>query len=75
MTLYKRLTLVAEHRRIVKVFYPVFPPDQNAAEVAAWLADRPRAVIQHASRHRSQGALTALADRLPSTARASRARS
>ena len=35
--LYKRLTLVAEHRRIVKVFYPVFPPDENAAEVLAWL--------------------------------------
>jgi peroxiredoxin len=35
--LYKRLALVAERRRIVKVFYPVFPPDENAAEVAAWL--------------------------------------
>jgi peroxiredoxin len=35
--LYKRLALVAEGGRIVKVFYPVFPPDENAAEVAAWL--------------------------------------
>ena len=35
--LYKRLALVAEQGRIVKVFYPVFPPDENAAEVAAWL--------------------------------------
>jgi peroxiredoxin len=35
--LYKRLALVAEARRIVKVFYPVFPPDENAAEVVAWL--------------------------------------
>jgi peroxiredoxin len=35
--LYRRLTLVAEGGRIVKVFYPVFPPDQNAAEVVAWL--------------------------------------
>jgi peroxiredoxin len=40
MTLYKRLTLVAEAGRIVKAFYPVFPPDRNAAEVLAWLATR-----------------------------------
>ncbi len=38
--LYKRLALVAERGRIVKVFYPVFPPDENAAEVAAWLRER-----------------------------------
>jgi peroxiredoxin len=37
LTLYRRLTLVAETGRIVKVFYPVFPPDANAAEVLAWL--------------------------------------
>ncbi len=36
--LYKRLSLVAERGRIVKVFYPVFPPDRNAADVVAWLA-------------------------------------
>jgi peroxiredoxin len=41
MTLYRRLTLVAEAGTIVKAFYPVFPPDRNAAEVLAWLADRP----------------------------------
>jgi peroxiredoxin len=35
--LYKRLALVAERGRVVKVFYPVFPPDENAADVAAWL--------------------------------------
>jgi peroxiredoxin len=40
--LYKRLTLVAEVGRIVKVFYPVFPPDENAAEVLAWLRGRLR---------------------------------
>lgn len=39
-TLYKRLTLIAEAGHIVKVFYPVFPPDRNAAAVLAWLADR-----------------------------------
>jgi peroxiredoxin len=37
MELYKRLTLVAENGRIAKVFYPVFPPDQNASDVLAWL--------------------------------------
>lgn len=37
MILYKRLTLVAEAGAVVKVFYPVFPPDENAAEVLTWL--------------------------------------
>jgi peroxiredoxin len=40
LTLYKRLALVAERGRIVKVFYPVFPPDANAGEVLAWLRSR-----------------------------------
>jgi peroxiredoxin len=40
LALYKRLTFIAERGRIVKVFYPVFPPDRNAAEVLAWLAGR-----------------------------------
>ena len=39
-TLYKRLALVAEDGRIVKVFYPVFPPDRNAEEVLAWMSSR-----------------------------------
>jgi peroxiredoxin len=38
--LYKRLTFVAEEGVIVKTFYPVFPPDRDAAEVLAWLAAR-----------------------------------
>jgi peroxiredoxin len=38
MTLYKRLTLVARAGRIIHAFYPVFPPDENAAEVLSWLA-------------------------------------
>jgi peroxiredoxin len=37
-TLYTRLALVARERRIVKVFYPVFPPDKNAEEVLAWIS-------------------------------------
>jgi len=40
MRLYRRLTFVAEGGLIGKVFYPVFPPDRNAAEVLSWLRDR-----------------------------------
>jgi peroxiredoxin len=40
ITLYKRLTFVAEAGKIVKVFYPVFPPDRDAAEVLGWLRGR-----------------------------------
>jgi peroxiredoxin len=40
LTLYKRLTLVAEQGRIARIFYPVFPPDQNAADVLAYLRSR-----------------------------------
>jgi peroxiredoxin len=38
MTLYKRVTLAIRAGEIVKVFYPVFPPDRNAADVLAWIA-------------------------------------
>jgi peroxiredoxin len=37
LELFKRLTLIVDEGRIEKVFYPVFPPDQNADEVLAWL--------------------------------------
>jgi peroxiredoxin len=37
LRLYKRMALVVEQGLIVKVFYPVFPPDRNAADVLAWL--------------------------------------
>jgi peroxiredoxin len=37
MKLIKRVTLIAHDGVIVKVFYPVFPPDRNAGEVLAWL--------------------------------------
>jgi peroxiredoxin len=36
-TLYKRTTLIASAGRIERVFYPVFPPDRNAADVVAYL--------------------------------------
>lgn len=42
MTLIKRLTLIVDDGRITHVFYPVFPPDQNAADVLNWLAAHPR---------------------------------
>ena len=42
MRLYKRLTLVARAATIVKVFYPVFPPDRNAGDVPAWLEESKR---------------------------------
>lgn len=38
MTLIKRLTLIIFDGRIEKVFYPVFPPEQNAEEVIDWLS-------------------------------------
>jgi len=40
MTLYKRLTFVAEGGKVIKAFYPIFPPDRDAAEVLAWLGQR-----------------------------------
>jgi peroxiredoxin len=41
MTLIKRLTLVLRGGRIEHVFYPVFPPDQSAAQTIAWLRAHP----------------------------------
>ncbi len=35
--LIKRVTLISEAGKIIKVFYPVFPPDKNANEVVGWL--------------------------------------
>jgi peroxiredoxin len=32
-----RVTLIVDAGKIVKVFYPVFPPDRNADEVISWL--------------------------------------
>jgi peroxiredoxin (alkyl hydroperoxide reductase subunit C) len=42
LTLIKRLALIVDEGRITPVFYPVFPPDRNAADVLAWLKDNPR---------------------------------
>ena len=40
LELYKRATLVLEGAHVAKVFYPVFPPDRNAADVVAWLREK-----------------------------------
>jgi peroxiredoxin len=37
VTLYKRLTLIAEVGSIAKAFYPVFPPGRDAENVLTWL--------------------------------------
>ncbi len=39
MTLIKRLTLIARGTTIVKVFYPIFPPQKNIDDVITWLSD------------------------------------
>ena len=40
LRLVKRMTWVVEGGKIIKVFYPVFPPDKNADEVLNWLKGR-----------------------------------
>ena len=42
MVLLKRLTLVLRDGAVEHVFYPVFPPDRSAADVAAWLSGEGR---------------------------------
>ncbi len=38
MELIKRMAWIVDDGVITHVFYPVFPPDRNAADVVAWLA-------------------------------------
>jgi peroxiredoxin len=38
MIFLKRTTLILSQGRVEKIFYPVFPPQNNAAHVASWLA-------------------------------------
>lgn len=37
----KRLTIILYQGKIIKLFYPVFPPDKNAQEVITWLTNNP----------------------------------
>lgn len=41
-TLIKRMAWVIDGGRNVKVWYPVFPPDENAAQVLSWLKEHCR---------------------------------
>ena len=38
ITLLKRFALIVKDGAVEKVFYPVFPPDRNAADVLDWLS-------------------------------------
>jgi len=38
--LVKRLTLAVDEGKVVRVWYPVFPPDRSAGEVLDWLKGR-----------------------------------
>lgn len=38
----KRLTLIIQNGVISKVFYPIFPPNQNASDVLDWFKSLPR---------------------------------
>lgn len=35
-TLIRRMTLAVDQGKIVKVWYPVFPPDKNVVDVLDW---------------------------------------
>lgn len=40
-TMIKRLAMIIDGGTVTRVFYPVFPPDRNAADVLAWLKANP----------------------------------
>jgi peroxiredoxin len=44
-TLYRRLTLVIDDGKIVKTFYPIFPPQDNAPDVLRWLNGPPMSSV------------------------------
>ena len=37
----KRMAIIIRDGVVEKVFYPVFPPDENAGQVVAWLRGHP----------------------------------
>jgi peroxiredoxin len=39
-TIYKRLTLIVKDSKIVKVFYPIFPPDKHIFEILEWFENK-----------------------------------
>ena len=38
-TMYKRLTLIVKNSKIIKVFYPIFPPDKHVFEILKWFEE------------------------------------
>ena len=42
LTLYRRLTMIVRDGVIEHVFHPVFPPQEHAGQVLAWLREHPR---------------------------------
>ena len=36
-TMYRRVTLILQNSKVVKVFYPIFPPDKHIFEIIGWL--------------------------------------
>ena len=36
-TMYKRVTLIVKESKIIKVFYPIFPPDKHIFDILEWL--------------------------------------
>ena len=41
-TMYQRLTLVVQNSKIIKVFFPVFPPHTHIFEILEWLENKNR---------------------------------
>lgn len=39
-TMYKRLTIIVKNSKIVKVFYPIFPPDKHIFEILKWFEEK-----------------------------------
>ena len=39
-TMYKRLTLIVKDSKIIKVFYPIFPPDKHIFEILKWFEEK-----------------------------------
>jgi peroxiredoxin len=46
LRLFKRLTLIARDGVVEHVFYPVFPPNEHAEQVLAWLRTHPREPVR-----------------------------
>lgn len=50
----RRLTLAVEDGKIIKIWYPVFPPDANAGQVRDWLSKEYSGRASLSTGHESQ---------------------